>query len=314
MPASASGPLGAHRPRLPGVGAGERATFVPMRENGYSRTAMMVAMRRAAHQLFDARPLVLDDPCAVPIIGPEAEARLGDMRPHGRIARVGRAFMVARSRFAEEALAKAVRHGVHQYVVLGAGLDTFAYRNPFPAGTLRVFEVDHPATQAWKREKLAKAGIPVPADVTYVPVDFERRTLAEGLAGAGFDPNAPAFFSWLGVVMYLSEEAIATTFRYIAARPAGSGLALDYSMPAASLSWVERIIRWSMARRVAKAGEPFRSFFTPATMRALLERAGLKPVEDLGPPEMNARYFRDRTDGLRTEGRSFHVVSAEVMP
>lgn len=285
-----------------------------MRENGYSRTAMMVAMRRAAHQLFDARPLVLDDPYAVPIIGPEAEARLGSMRPHGRVARVGRAFMVARSRFAEEALARAVRNGVHQYVVLGAGLDTFAYRNPFPMGTLRVFEVDHPATQAWKREKLAKAGIRIPADVTYVPVDFERRTLAEGLAAAGFDPSAPAFFSWLGVVMYLSEEAIATTFRYIAERPAGSGLALDYSMPAAALSWVERIIRWSMARRVAKAGEPFRSFFTPATMRALLERAGLEPVEDLGPPEMNARYFHGRTDGLGTEGRSFHVVSAEVLP
>src|ERR1700733_10582132 len=162
-----------------------------------SRTAQMVAIRRAAHQLLD-QPLVLNDPLALRIIGCEAEQALpSNPKEHHIFARAFRAFMVGRSRFAEDELAHAVAHGVRQYVVLGAGLDTFAYRNPHTG--LRVFEVDHPATQAWKHERLQAANISVPSSLTFVPIDFERKTLDVGLEQRGFDANAPAFFSWLGV-------------------------------------------------------------------------------------------------------------------
>src|SRR5271168_1087136 len=176
-----------------------------MQEGKFSRTARRVAIRRAAHQLLD-HPRVLDDPLALRIIGLEAAEELRtNPKEHHAFARAFRAFMAARSRYAEDELARAVAHGVRQYVVLGAGLDTFAYRNPH-AG-LRVFEVDHPATQAWKREQLQAGEIAIPASLTFVPIDFERQTLAAGLDQAGFDTRAAAFFSWLGVTPYLTREA-----------------------------------------------------------------------------------------------------------
>jgi methyltransferase (TIGR00027 family) len=275
-----------------------------------SHTAEMVAMRRAAHQVFDGEPKVLADPLAVRILGTEAEARMRNRRQQHPFAKVGRAFIVARSRFAEDELAHAVERGVMQLVVLGAGLDTFAYRNPYPA--LRIFEVDHPATQAWKQERLIEGGIAIPANVTYVPVNFERETLAHALRAAGLDEQRPAFFSWLGVTMYLTDEAIDATLRYIGSRPPGSGLVLDYSLPSASLTALERFFRSIIARRVAKAGEPFINFFTPQRMSSRLEAAGLHRIEDLGSTEMNARYFHGRTDRLEIKGRSLHLASARV--
>src|SRR5271165_4327165 len=168
-----------------------------MQEGKFSRTARRVAIRRAAHQLLD-QPRVFDDPLALLIIGAETAQDLRtNPKEHHAFSRAFRAFMAARSRYAEDELARAVAYGVRQYVVLGAGLDTFAYRNPHPG--LRAFEVDHPATQAWKREQLQAAGIAIPAGLTFVPIDFERQTLADGLARAGFDNGATAFFSWLGV-------------------------------------------------------------------------------------------------------------------
>ena len=172
-----------------------------------SRTAWRVAMRRAVHQLLD-RPPVLDDPLAVPILGPEVAASL---RAHpaqfetGRLSPYMRAFFSVRSRFAEDQLAAARARGVRQYVVLGAGLDTFAYRDPSPDVPLRVWEVDFPATQEWKRQRLSEAAIVEPASVTYVPIDFEHQTLPDVLAAAGFDSSAGAVFSWLGVVPYLTR-------------------------------------------------------------------------------------------------------------
>lgn len=285
-----------------------------MQEARPSRTAMMVARRRAAHQLFDKAPLVLHDPIAVPIIGPEhAEQLRRDPRAQRRmIAMAGRAMMVSRSRFAEEELARAVQRGVKQYVVLGAGLDTFAYRNPFPAGSLHVFEVDHPATQAWKRQKLTDAQILVPANVTFVAVDFEHDTLGNGLLAAGFDPREPAFFSWLGVTMYLTPEAITATLRFIASLPRGGGVALDYSLPSSELNWIERLIRRHFAKKVARMGEPFRTHFTPADMRDLFMRCGFHHISDIGAAEINARYFTGRADGLRIGGRSLRLISGEV--
>jgi methyltransferase (TIGR00027 family) len=284
-----------------------------MQEAKPSRTAMAVAIRRAAHQVFDT-PKVLDDPIALPIVGVDAEARLkqAESEQQTTVSRAVRAFVVARSRVAEDALARAVSRGASQYVVLGAGLDTFAYRNPYPATALRVFEVDHPATQEWKRQKLTAAGIAVPASVTYAPADFERQTLAGALEASGFDRHAAAFFSWLGVTMYLTSEAIESTLAFISSTPGGSGVAFDYAVPRSTLGWIERLALGALSRRVAAAGEPFQSFFEPAQLRERLQSMGFQAIEDFGSHELTARYFADREDGLRVSGNIGRVLTAQV--
>jgi methyltransferase (TIGR00027 family) len=278
-----------------------------------SSTALRVAMRRAAHQLFD-NPKVLDDPIALRIVGPKAAAKLKTERgtEFGRFGLGIRAFMAARSRFAEDALARSIARGATQYVVLGAGLDTFAYRNPYAESLLRVFEVDFPATQEWKRRQLQEAGIAIPPSVTFAPVDFEHQTLAEGLRLVGFDSAKATFFSWLGVTMYLTEDAAMSTFGFIASTPRGGGVAFDYTVPRASLSWLGRLALDAMSRRVAAAGEPFRTHFDPATLAELLRGMGFKAIEDLGADEINARYFKDRADKLRIIGRLGRLMSAEL--
>jgi methyltransferase (TIGR00027 family) len=274
---------------------------------------MAVAVRRAAHQIFDV-PRVLDDPIALPIVGADAEARLMEAQSDQQttVSRAIRAFMVARSRVAEDALANAIPRGTAQYVVLGAGLDTFAYRNPFPPSALHVFEVDHPATQEWKRQKLTAAGIAVPRSVTYAPADFEHETLADALGNAGFNRHAPAFFSWLGVTMYLTADAITSTLDFVRSTPRGGGLVFDYAVQKASLGWFERLALGALSRRVAAAGEPFQSFFAPTALRERLTSMGFQSVEDLGSEELTARYFAGRPDGLRVSGNLGRVVSAEI--
>jgi methyltransferase (TIGR00027 family) len=162
-----------------------------------SRTALRVALRRAAHQLYDS-PVIFPDPVAVPILGQTyaEELRRTPRRTDRPFSIALRAFLVARSRYAEDNLSRAVTAGVRQYVLLGAGLDTFAYRNPYPG--LRVFEVDHPATQQWKRDLLQRSGIRIPERLTYVPVDFESQSLSAQLQTSGFNIHGPAFFAWLG--------------------------------------------------------------------------------------------------------------------
>jgi methyltransferase (TIGR00027 family) len=274
---------------------------------------MRVAMRRAAHQIFD-RPHVLEDPLAVPIIGPEAAAKLAseEQRYGKSIGRSIRAFMAARSRYAEDQLALAVARGARQYVILGAGLDTFAYRNPYPEKTLRIFEVDYPATQEWKRQQLAKASIPIPPSVVHAPVDFERQTLPAGLAEGGFDAGKATFFSWLGVVMYLTEETTMATLGFIASTPTGGGVAFDFAVPRESLSWMGRLALDAISRRVAAAGEPFRTFFDPRSLSERLTTIGFHSVETLGATEINARYFKDRDDGLRVGGSLGRLMSAQI--
>jgi methyltransferase (TIGR00027 family) len=273
-----------------------------MQEGQGSRTADRVAERRAAHQVRD-RPLVLDDPIALRVIRPEVAHELRT-NPRAREAtKLGpylRAFFVMRSRFAEDALAAAVAGGVRQYVVLGAGFDTFAYRNPFPE--LRVFEVDHPDTQTIKRQRLAHGGIDIPASLTFVPIDFTATKLDDALRGAGFDATAPAFFSWLGVVPYLERPAIDTTFRFIASLPERTGLAFDYAIPPDSMSWTSRLIFNQMAKCVAALGEPWKTFFDPEGLAGDLRHAGFSSVEDFGAEALNARYFSGRTDKLRIGG------------
>ncbi len=275
-----------------------------------SLTAWRVALSRAAHQIFD-RPPVLEDPVALAIVGERAVAqiRAAALRYSLRPARYLRAFLVARSRIAEEALAEAVRRGVRQYVVLGAGLDTFAYRNRYSASQLRVFEVDHPATQAWKRRQLAAAALAPPESLTFVSVNFESETLPERLASAGFRGGEAAFFSWLGVTMYLTRSAVLGTLGYVAGLPAGSGIVFDYAVPPATLGLARRAAMRTVMRRVAAAGEPWKTFFAPRELALELQARGFRQLEDLGPEELNARFFSDRTDGLRVGGLG-RVMSA----
>jgi methyltransferase (TIGR00027 family) len=253
-----------------------------------------VAIRRAAHQVID-KPRVLDDPIAVRLIGPEF-ARDMERAMHP-VARDFRLFMAARSRYAEDRLAAAVAGGARQYVVLGAGLDTFAYRNPF--SSLRVFEVDFPATQEWKRFLLAEAGIKAPTNLTFVPLDFEHRSLGEGLAEAGFDAGAPAFFGWLGVVPYLTLEAFRSTVTTIGGSPAGSGVSFDYVFSPETLSEKRRMVFDTLAKRVEAAGEPFRLFFAAEELERELRGAGFKRIEQVDSEGLNELYFKDREDGLK---------------
>jgi methyltransferase (TIGR00027 family) len=259
-----------------------------------SRTALGVAIRRAAHQLAD-RPPVLVDPIVVRLVGGDfADKMERAMHPVGRDAR---AYMAVRSRYVEEQLAEFTARGGTQYVVLGAGLDTFAYRNPFPA--LRVWEADLAASQKAKRRMLAKAGIAVPSSLSFATLDLEQATLAEDLARAGLDAQRPAFFGWMGVTPYLTLEAFRATLGMIAALPAGSGVGFDYTVSPERLNAVGRVAFARVSERVAAAGEPFRLFFTPETMEAELRGAGFTRFEQLDYEQMNERYFRDRADGLK---------------
>jgi methyltransferase (TIGR00027 family) len=270
-----------------------------------SRTALRVALRRAAHQLYD-KPIVFNDPIAVPILG-HAYAEELRRTPRERPFSIAmRAHLVARSRYAEDNLARAVANGVRQYVLLGAGLDTFAYRNPWPQ--LHVFEVDHPATQQWKRELLQTSAIPIPENLTFAPVDFESESLPEQLQQAGFDPTQQTYFAWLGVVPYLTLPAFRATVAFIAAQPPGSGITLDYGQPRSALPFREQLAHDSLADRVKLAGEPFQLFFTPQEIVA--EFSAFHSMEDIGGAEINDRYFASRKDELKIRGSAGRFFSA----
>ena len=271
-----------------------------------SRTALGAAGHRAAHQVLEQGSIFFD-PLALRILGSEAEEALNEAEQEPR-KRALRLFIAVRTRFAEDALEAAVARGVTQLVVLGAGLDTYAYRNR--QDRLRVFEVDHPATQAWKREQLAKASIEVPDALTFAPVDFERDTLADGLAAAGFDPMQQTFFTWLGVTPYLTESAVFATLGFIAALPGGAHVVFDYSNPPDSIVGVERrAFHEALATRVAAAGETFKSYFGSEALVVRLADLGFRDIEDLGPPEIAARYFPNHAGGP-SGGGGAHIIRA----
>ena len=265
-----------------------------MKPGHASQSALRVAIRRAAHQLVD-HPPVLDDPIALPLLGSGYKRDLE--RAMHRVARDFRGFMAARTRYVEDRLADAVSRGIAQYVILGAGLDTFAYRNPFPS--LKVFEVDFPATQAWKKKKLAEAGIALPDGLTFVPLDLEHKGLAEGLAEAGFDSGRAAFFSWVGMVPYLTIEAFRATLAMVGGLPRGSGITFDTVDAPETLTPPRRKIFDGLAKRLAAGGEPLRLFLSPEELEQELKRAGFDRTEQVGIERLNEIYFRDRADGLR---------------
>src|SRR5580704_5948913 len=276
-----------------------------MKPNEPSRTALMVARQRAAHQLLD-HGAVLDDPYAVRILDENEDNILRAFNNHP-MASVGRLFTAARSRIAEDALAKAVERGVRQVVILGAGLDTFALRNPY-AARITIFEVDHPATQAWKRQRLADAELAPPPWLTFVPVDFEQDDLQDKLSNAGFQPTSPAFFTWLGVVPYLTKEAIDETLRFITAIP-NSAVVFDYAEPPET--WGEDAKTHAAARmaQLQRIGEQSVGRFDPSAVASMLRSHGFGHMEDISFEQIVSRYGR-HVQGLAIAQAGLHVVHA----
>ncbi len=251
-----------------------------------SRTAWAAAAHRAAHQVLE-QGRIFSDPLALPILGAYADAVVREAAEHPSRLRM-RLFIALRTRFAEDAISAAVARDVRQIVILGAGLDTYAYRCPF-SGPVRIFEVDHPATQSWKRQLLFAAAIPQPASLTFAPIDFEHQTLARGLAAAGFDPSLPTFFTWLGVVPYLTEAAVWSTLEFIANLPAAAHVVFDYSDPPETFSLELRAAHEIRAARVASLGEAWLTYFHPEQLHARLNSLGFSEIEDRVPNSPDQR-------------------------
>lgn len=275
-----------------------------------SRSALRVAILRAVHQLLDEPPM-FEDPVALPMLGKQAEEEVckDPFQYNDPLSRGIRASLVARSRFAEEMLGDAVSKGVRQYVVLGAGLDTFGWRNPYAGQGLQVYEVDHPATQAWKKSLVSEAGLGDGHAVRFVACDFEKDSLGASLREAGFQADEPVCFSWLGVTVYLPKEAVFETLRFVASLPKGSMISFDYRLHPSLLNPIERMIGEHLAAHFAEQGEPWVSAFDAEQFREELREVGFQDIDDIGPVELNARYFAGRKDGLQTGG-GFRLICA----
>jgi methyltransferase (TIGR00027 family) len=269
-----------------------------MREQEPSRTAFSAATHRAVHQVVEGGK-IFKDPLALAIVGlkPEDIQHDDESRTFRRSMRL---FIAARSQFSETALMRAVeQRGVRQIVILGAGLDTFAYRNQFAAHT-RVFEVDYPATQAWKRRRLEQAGIARPDSLIYAPVDFENDTLLDALKSAGFKPTQRTFFVWLGVVPYLTEKAIDGTLNMISGLPGGAEVVFDYSDPPATFSAELLAMHEARAKRVAAAGEPFLSHFDPPALHEKLRRLRFSEIDDVTGRRLLSHYLDSATTAVQS--------------
>jgi methyltransferase (TIGR00027 family) len=281
-----------------------------------SQTALTAAAARAAHLVVDDEPVIFTDDLAATLLGDRADEFIGYHRAHGThlVLSSARAQVLCRSRFTEDLLAACVRDGVTQYVILGAGLDSFAYRTARATdGPDRVFEVDHPGTQQWKREHLAAAGIAVPGRVSFVPADFERDSLAGRLGQAGFDPARPAVVSWLGVTVYLTEAAISRTLAEIGGFAPGTQVVTDYMLPAALRDEAGATYAGLVAPAAAERGEPWLTFFAPGDMTALLEAHGFGAVDHVRQRDWVPAALWDRTDSLRPAGLSV-LARATVSP
>jgi methyltransferase (TIGR00027 family) len=276
-----------------------------MKENQASSTAMGVAKVRAAHQLVDDEPLILADPVVLRLVGQEATEAIradANLRLNPRLAAF-RAHIVLRNRYAEDCLMESVGRGVRQYVLLGAGYDTFAYRQPGRAEALTIFEVDHPASQVAKRELLASTGVAVPENLRFASVNFESESVKDGLARARFDFTQSAFFSCLGVLVYLDEKSVAALFAFVGSMQRGSEIVFTFSQPDSALDARELEIRAKINETVNEMGEPWRSYFDPERLREMMLEAGFSEVTFLTPEIAEERYFRGRTDALRAPRR-----------
>jgi methyltransferase (TIGR00027 family) len=263
-----------------------------------SATAMAVAVSRGSHRAYDQPPWVLDDPYALPLAGPAwPDIRASDEAAFAEpMRRQSRSSIVVRARYAEDRL---LAGDYRQYVILGAGLDSFAWRRPGLVGPMRVFEVDHPATQAWKRARAGDLGLPIREGHIFVPVDFEAEPLEAALNRARLDWAQPVFFSWLGVIIYLTTDAVEATLRTIAACAPGSAAVLSYDASEPFLDEAAREMVNIESQMVAAAGEPYTLTFSPAEAETLVTRCGLAVAEHPTPADLYDRYFSGRADGLR---------------
>jgi methyltransferase (TIGR00027 family) len=277
-----------------------------MKPHEPSRTALIPARQRAAHQLLD-QGAILYDPFAIKILG-EDERDLLQFAHHHPLAGIGRLFTAARSRIAEDALHTAVERGISQIVILGAGLDTFALRTQPGATAMRVYEVDHPATQAWKRQRLAETQAAVPPWLRFVAVDFERDDLGGKLVEAGFQPDIPAFFSWLGVVPYLTQEAIDDTLDYMASIHR-SEVVFDYMEPPQAFPQEMRDLVQERTEQLEKMNERWVSHFDASGMASILRSHGFCNIEDISFQEIRSR-FGHAIQGLASGEAGLHVVHA----
>ena len=263
-----------------------------------SQTAVLVAAARALH-LEEPPPHVLEDTLALPLAGEDARRLVEGL--HSELPREALLafvrFICVRARVCEDAVERGVPDGLSQYVILGAGLDSLAYRRgDLLDSGLRVFEVDHPASQAWKRARLDELNVSLPASLLFAPVDFEHQTLPEGLEAAGFDAAAPALFSWMGVTMYLSMEAIRSTLSAVAAGPLGTRIVLTYNQPRSASTGIASQVEQAILPLVASMGEPVITTFTPLEIEELLRVEGFGEVTHFGPDEALQTYYRGRRD------------------
>lgn len=275
-------------------------------------TAARVALWRALHVQSDPPPHVLEDEIGLTLLAPDAGWRSrGDMDP--QFTRPFRASIVARARFIEDLVVEQAGRGLDQYVILGAGLDSFAQRRPEIASHLKVFEVDQPGPQAWKRQRLIELGFGVPDWLRLVPVDFEAGgSWRDALVSAGFDDSKPAIVVSTGVSMYLTMEANAATLREVAALAPGSMLAMTFLLP---LEMADPEVRpgLEMAEKGARAsGTPFLSFFTPPDILALAREAGFREARHVSAADLTERYFKGRTDDLRPPNNAEELLVANT--
>lgn len=270
-----------------------------MQQTKASRLSDVPAIMRAIHQTNDGEPKILRDYIAPKLINFAAPDTnwLAPILNHP-FAPQWRAGFLIRSRYAEDCLAESMTRGLAQYLILGAGLDTFAYRQPAWAHAIHIFEADHPATQAFKREQLAKSGIEPPANLTFVPIDFESVSLRQALRATCFAFDRATFCSWLGVTQYLTNAAIEETLAFMLSLPSGSEIVLTFILPQEALSGIEADAVATAVAKAAEVGEPWLSRFHPADLVSQLQGMGFSQVFHMTPEMAHDRYLNDRHDGL----------------
>ncbi|RCS61179.1 class I SAM-dependent methyltransferase [Microbacterium sp. JB110] len=262
-------------------------------------TAVRTALWRALHAQADQPPHVIDDTVGARLAQDDDGWRdRADMLPDK--SRGKRGTIVGRARLTEDLVEQAASRGVDQYVILGAGLDTYAQRHPDAGSTMTIFEIDQPETQAWKRSRLIELGYGIPEWLRLVPVDFEANdNWWDRLQAAGFDASRPAVVSWLGVTMYLTQQATTATLERLASLPPGSTLIVTFFRPLEDLAAEDVVIRRASREGARRAGTPFIGFYTPDQIVDLAQQAGFGAVEHVSAADLADRYFTDRTDGLR---------------
>jgi methyltransferase (TIGR00027 family) len=273
-----------------------------MEKKARSASAEAVSLQTSLHQMLDAAPKIIDDPIAPRLIDPASDTSrtmIALAEAATRAVKLPfRAVFIMRSRYTEDCLAEAFLRDVRQYVILGAGLDTFAYRQPSWASSLRIYEIDQPASQEWKRERLEVAKVAIPENLTFAPIDFELTSLREGLTTAEFDFRVPSFFSLLGVTQYLTLEATESIFELVRSLPRGTEIVFEFIVPDDLMPANEVSVFAKMASFAAERGEPWLTRFRPVELAARLAGLGFSQVTHLAPSAANERYFRGRHDEL----------------